>query len=372
MSRPGATASSLVSYLKKVIPAACVLSTFFVCNCNSDAPPRTGAVDTALPKPSQVYQRTLHAMGTGFTFSIATSEADTAAVERAVDAASAEIVRVEHMMSTYIEDSPISLVNRNAGIGPVAVPDELLRLIDEANEISQRTEGKFDISFGAMGRLWDFHQTSPRIPDKIDLAAARELVDFHSIVTDKTAKTVFLKKKGMSIGLGAIAKGYGVDRASTVLVAHGFPNFIMYGGGDIFISGSKGGAPWRVGVQDPRNHEKYFADFDMPRNGAVVTSGDYEKFFVLDGRRFHHIIDPADGFPARGTVSVTIFAKNAALADALATGVFVLGVEKGMRLIEADPTVEGILVDEALVPHVSSGLKGRVRIRPITGVEGTP
>lgn len=370
MNRPAETVSPRRFFSRISLSVGCFL--FLLCGCNrpsAEATPerRERTSDTAGRAPIQVFQKAVPAMGTVFTFSVAVTGEDTEAVKTAVDAASSEILRVEQMMSTYIENSPISRVNRSAGTEPVSVPDELVRMIDEANDVSRRTEGKFDISFGAVGRLWDFKGVPPRLPDKTALAAARELVDFHSVVTDKDAHTVFLKKKGMSIGLGAIAKGYGVDRASAVLVAHGFTDFIMYGGGDIYISGNKGGAPWRVGIQDPRNREKYFADFDMPSQGAVVTSGDYEKFFILDGRRFHHIIDPASGFPARGVVSVTIFAKSAALADALATGVFVLGIEKGMRLIESDPSLEGILVDDALVPHISSGLKGRATVRPITG-----
>ncbi len=347
-----------------VLWCACKSSPTADLGTGGDGVPKTGAV--------RVYQQTLHAMGTIFTFSVATTEADETQVAAAVDAASAEIRRVERVMSTHIADSPISKVNHSAGISPVSVPAELVSIIEEAKEISARTEGKFDISFGPIGRLWHFGEESPSIPDETDLAAARKLVDYREIATDKKNNMVFLKKKGMSIGLGAIAKGYGVDRTSAVLTARGFTDFIMYGGGDIFISGTKGGAPWRVGIQDPRDPGIYFADFDMPSNRAVVTSGDYEKFFILDGKRFHHIIDPADGFPARGVISATILADTAARADALATGVFVLGIDKGMRLIESDPTLEGILVDDKLRPHVSSGLKGRVSIRPIKGAEEVP
>ena len=364
-------------FLTAVLGTAVFWGTTVLQGCNSKAPAGGAArqaisTDSSEPPSVRVFQKAFHAMGTIFTFSAALHGDDAAEAERAVDAAAAEITRVEREMSPYIENSPLSQVNRNAGIAPVRVPQELLRIIEEANDISRRTEGKFDISFGAVGRLWKFDKAQPSLPDKAELAKARQLVDYRSIVTDAAHRTVFLKKEGMSIGLGAIAKGYGVDRASEVLRSRGFTDFIVYGGGDIFISGSKGGAAWRVGVQDPRDRTRYFADFDVREAGAVVTSGDYEKFFVLDGRRYHHIIDPADGYPARGMVSATIVAKNTALADALATGVFILGIERGMRLIESDSAVEGILVDEALRPHVSSGLKDRTNLRPITGAKEAP
>lgn len=347
----------------------------FSCNFGGSAE-KSAARDTRAPiekaLPAKVdsvriFHRSLQAMGTIFTCSAAVTDQEEDLVSKAVDAAFAEILRIEKMMSVHLPDSPISEVNRHAGERPVTAPSELIKLIDESLRISARTEGKFDISFGPMGRLWHFDEASFSIPKPSDIEAAGRLVDYKSIVTDAAAGTVFLKKKGMSISLGAVAKGYAVDRAASVLKARGIVDFIVYGGGDIFVSGRKGEKPWRVGIQDPRNRRAYFADLDMPRGGAVVTSGDYEKFVTVDARRYHHIIDPSNGFPARGTVSVTVFAKSTARADALATGIFVLGVQKGMALIESDPTIEGVLVDDRLVSHVSSGLKNKIAIRPVAG-----
>jgi thiamine biosynthesis lipoprotein len=216
-----------------------------------------------------------------------------------------------------------------------------------------------------MGGLWDFKTQSPRIPALSDIKKRLRLIDYKSIVVDGSKGVMRLAKKGMRIGLGAIAKGYAVDRASAVLLDRGFKDFIVYGGGDLRVSGSKAGRPFSVGIQDPRNRNRYFARFDMETEGAVVTSGDYESFFVLNGQRYHHIIDPETGFPAKGTVSVTVLDKTATRADALATGIFAMGPEKGMQLIEAQPTLEGVIVDEEFNVHVSTGLRSRLVMTPI-------
>ena len=357
------------------VPSASVLLSLvlmFQTGCGGEAPSSSPQTDTASESPPRVLRRAVKAMGTVFSTSILLADRDEETAKEAADAAFAEIVRIEKLMSSYREGSVVSAVNRAAGEGPVAVPPELRTLIEEALDISKRTRGKFDISFGPLGRLWRFKDPHPRVPASDELAEARKRVDYRKIVVDRDAGTVFLTDKGMSIGLGAVAKGYAVDRAADVLRANGFPDFILYGGGDIYISGKKGSGPWRVGVQDPRKRGVYFADFDMWKSGAVVTSGDYERFFVLDGKRFHHILDPATGHPATGMVSATIIAPATASADALATGIFGLGIEQGMALIESDPTLEGILIDNSLAPHISSGLKGRIAVRPIHGAEAAP
>ena len=335
---------------------------------DTDASP-DGASAVSSPVPVKVYRQSVQAMGTVFSCTLPLKNGDTRGAADAVRAAFEEVSRVEGVMSSFVANSAVSAVNGAAGERPVKVPRELLDLIAESLSVSKRTEGKFDISFRPLGRVWHFKDPEPSVPSPAVIEAAKRLVDYRKIVVDRQAGTVFLKDKGMSIGLGAIAKGYGVDRAAAVLIGKGYSDFIVYGGGDIYMAGRKGDAPWRVGIQDPRNRTVYFADFDLWKNAAVVTSGDYEKYFFADAKRYHHILDPADGYPARGVVSVTILAKSTALADALATGVFGLGLEKGMALIESDPDLEGILVDDKLVPHLSSGLKSRVSVRPISGAE---
>ncbi len=331
---------------------------------------------TQAPEPPQPQVRIVHrsvaSMGTLFELTLAVGE-ESADVDQAARAAFDEIKRVEQLMTTWQADSPLSRVNAAAGSASVRVPAELLDLVESAVGISTLTKGKFDISFAAMGGLWNFKADRPRLPDRREIKRRLALIDYRAIRIDRAKSTLRLAKPGMRIALGAIAKGFGVDRAAAILRERGFKNFIVYGGGDLFISGKKGERPWSVGIQDPRSGSRYFVRLELPEGGAVVTSGDYEKFFILDGKRYHHIIDPATGFPAEGAVSVTVLAETAARADALATGLFVLGPEEGMRLIEADPKLEGIIVDKALAVKVSSGLKSRAQLSPIKRAgEGTP
>ncbi len=304
-------------------------------------------------------------MGTMFTIMLTDQEEEDRA-RRAVEAAFDEIRRVEALMTTHKADAPLSRLNAAAG-ATLKMPDEIIGLLEEAKRISERTEGKFDVAFASIGNLWRFKEEPPKLPDPEELRKRLPLIDYESILIDRKAGTVRLGRPDMRISLGAIAKGYGVDRAGGVLRKNGIESFIVYGGGDILFSGKKGNRPWTVGVQDPRNHGAYFARFEVPGTKAVVTSGDYEKFFTLEGTRYHHIIDPDTGYPARGTVSVTVMADNTMPADAFATGIFVLGPKNGMALIESDPALEGIIVDDRLRVHISSGLENLVALTPILG-----
>ncbi len=311
-------------------------------------------------------------MGTFFTITAAITDPQLSptAVEKILDAALAEVDRVEQLMTTWKPDSPLSNVNAQAGRGAVSAPLELIDLVERARGLSELTGGKFDITFGALGGLWKFRQDDFAAPTPHAIATRLPLVDYQGVRIDREAQTIELAKPGMRIGLGAIAKGYGVDRAGKVLVDNGIENFIVYGGGDLLIFGQKGSKPWTVGIQDPRDRSRYFARFKLRENRAVVTSGDYEKFVVKNGKRYHHILDPDTGRPARRAASVTVIAKSATDADALATGIFVLGLPKGLQLIEEDPALEGIIVDRQLKVHVSSGLKSQIQLTPISRPQG--
>jgi FAD:protein FMN transferase len=346
-----------------VVLAGCNKST------GSQQPTKCGKpVASANPKPAsgeiRVVERTVSAMKTLFTISV-TSATDNEKAHRAVKAAFDEIRRVENLMTTFKADSPLSQVNANAGIAPVAVPGELVEIVEEANRISKLTDGKFNIAVETLGALWHFRAKTPRAPDPFEVARRLPLLDTKSIITDKPHNTIYLAKPGMRIGLGAIAKGYAVDRAGKVLLEHNIKDFIVNGGGDILFSGKKGANFWNVGIRDPRENSRYFARFDVLKDSSVSTSGDYEKFFFDRGKRYHHLIDPSTGYPAQGTVSATVIAKTACLSDALATAIFVLGVDKGMKLIEADPNLEAIIVDDKLQIHISSRLKRRVQLSVI-------
>lgn len=305
-------------------------------------------------------------MGTLFDITVALADGkDRSMAEDAIKAAMADVERVEGIMSTWRQDSPISKLNAAPAGRAISMPEELVGVIREAKRISELTGGKFDISFAVMEGVWDFRSDEPVLPQKSEIKDKIRLIDWQGIRIDDEKSTVALRRKGMKISLGAIAKGYAADRAGAVLEEHGFHNYIVYGGGDLLIKGTKGDRPWKVGIQDPRNRNRYFARLSFDRKGAIVTSGDYEKFFVRNGRRYHHIIDPETGYPAQGTVSVTVIAETSMSADALATGVFVLGPEKGMALVESLEGVEALIVDENLEPHVSSGMKKVIELTPI-------
>jgi thiamine biosynthesis lipoprotein len=274
-----------------------------------------------------------------------------------------EFARLEKLMSTWIPDSDISRVNREAGLRPVPVSGEVREVLTTARQLSEWTGGKFDITFGALSNLWKFdHDQDGIIPDMRDVRRRLPLIDYRAIQVNDAAGTVFVARKGMSIHLGGIGKGYAVDRGATILRQRGVRNFMIQSGGDIYVAGTKDGQPWRLGIQDPRGPaNRSFAELDLS-DGTFSTSGDYERFFVRDGKRYHHILDPATGEPARGTRSVTIVADRAVLADGLSTGVFILGPEAGMALIERLPGVEGVIVSDKNEVLISSGLRDKIRI----------
>jgi thiamine biosynthesis lipoprotein len=216
--------------------------------------------------------------------------------------------------------------------------------------------------------LWKFDQDlEAKVPDKAAILQRIKLIDYRQVKVDHAKKTVFLAKKGMGIGLGGIAKGYAVDRAVAVLRKAGFPNAIVQAGGDLMCSGWKDGQPWTAGIRDPRGGRvDVFATLKLIDH-AFSTAGDYERFFILGKKRYHHIIDPKTGFPATRSRSVTIYAPTALLADALDDAVFIMGWKKGLEMIEGVEDVGAVVVDDQGKVHVSSRMKGKLQImRPPT------
>jgi thiamine biosynthesis lipoprotein len=283
--------------------------------------------------------------------------------QAAFDEVFAEFDRLENLMSVWRQDSDILRVNQAAGVRPVKVSGEVRDTLKAARQISEWTGGKFDVTFGALSGLWKFdHDHDDLIPDMREVRRRLPLIDYRAIEIDDGAGTVFLTRKGMSTHLGGIGKGYAIDRAASLLRGRGFHDFMIQCGGDMYVAGLKDGRPWRLGIQDPRgpaNHS--FAELDLS-DGTFSTSGDYERFFMKNGRRYHHILDPAMGEPALGSRSVTIVANRAVIADGLSTGVFILGPDAGMALIERLPDVEGVIVSAKNEVLVSSGLAGRLRL----------
>jgi len=270
---------------------------------------------------------------------------------------------VDAAMSEWKSTSPLSAVNQAAGSHPVEVPDDLRAVIRAGVEIGRRTDGAFDITWAALWGLWDFTAESPGVPDAEEIARRTALVDFRRIVVDDEAGTVYLPRTGMLIGLGGIAKGHALDRAADALRRRGFDSFLISAAGQMMPGGLRGERPWRIGVRDPRGGpEDYFAFLEVT-DVSVSTSGDYERYFVRDGVRYHHVLDPRTGMPSRGTRSATVLSDDATLADALSTALMIMDAEAALALVESLPAVEALLVDDAGGVHVTTGLQGRVHHR---------
>jgi len=302
-------------------------------------------------------------MGSTLTLTAWTRQDKESAAKAAFDEVFDEFARLETRMSTWIPESDVSRVNRAAGVEAVPVDAAVREVLATARQVSEWTGGKFDVTFGALSGLWKFdHDQDNVIPDMEVVRGRLPLIDYRAIRVNDAAGTVFLARKGMSIHLGGIGKGYALDRAAGILRRRGVRDFMVQSGGDIYVSGVKDGRPWRLGIQDPRGAaNRSFAELDLS-DGTFSTSGDYERAFLKDGRRYHHILDPSTGEPARGTRSVTIVANRAVLADALSAGVFLLGPDAGMKLIERLPDVDGVIVSDRNEVLISSGLRGKVRI----------
>jgi thiamine biosynthesis lipoprotein len=306
-----------------------------------------------------------HVELTAFT----TSELDARAVKAALVGAVDEIRRLEALMTTWRDDSEISRVNAAAGKAAVKVSPETLAVVLKSNWMSAHSEGVFDISFEAMHGLWKFDQDlEEKVPDAQAIEAARKLIDWRAIEVDETASTVKLARPGMRISLCGIAKGYAVDVAARSLERAGVHAFFVQAGGDLFVRGKKpDGAAFRVGVRDPRDASGGYFAYLPVEDHAFSTAGDYERSFVKDGKRYHHIIDPRTGWPATASRSVTIWAKDAFTADALDDSVFILGPEKGLALIESIDDAGCVIVDAKNKVWVSKRLEGKLQMtRPPT------
>jgi len=289
---------------------------------------------------------------------------DPAAATSAFDTIAQEFRRLEDLMSNWRNGSDIQILNAAAGDHPVPIAPEIRELLRTANQVSEWTNGRFDVTFGVMSGLWkfDYQNEDQTIPDPKEVARRRKLINYRDLKMDDEKGTAFLLREGMVVNLGGIGKGYAVDRARNLLLAAGFRNFMIQFGGDMYVAGNAGDRPWRLGIQDPRGKDNHiFASIELS-DSTFSTSGDYERFFIKDGRRYHHIIDPATGEPSMGCRSVTIVAKSATIADGLSTGVFIMGPEAGMALIERLPEVEGVIVSSKNEVLVSSGLKKRLTI----------
>lgn len=267
-----------------------------------------------------------------------------------------EVKRIENLISDWIPSSQISKVNQNAGISPVKVDIEVFELVERAVKISKLTSGAFDISYASMDKIWKFDGSMKEMPSKEVIKKSVEKVGYQNIILDPNEQTIFLKNKGMKLGLGGIGQGYIADKIKYILQEKGCQSGLVNVSGDINTWGKQlDGNSWTVGIVNPMNKNKVFATFPLD-DSAVETSGSYEKYVSFNGKRYSHIIDPRTGYPATGIISVSVFAKQTEIADALATGIFVLGVEVGIDLVNQLKGIECIIVDDKGGIHVSKNI----------------
>jgi FAD:protein FMN transferase len=314
----------------------------------------------AVAKPDKLTY-TGKAMGTFVTVWFWTDkEADAA---KTAESVFKEMKRLDAEMTTWTDTSDVSKVNAAAGTKPVAVSAETFEVIERAQDIAKKSGGVFDISVGAFKGMWRFDEDMDgSLPDPKDVKKRLALIGYKDIVLDKKKKTVFLKRKGMSITLGGIAKGYAVDKCVALIKKAGFNDFMLQAGGDMYVAGKKGTDPWVVGIRDPRGTELFAG---MPiENHSFSTSGDYERGFVKEGVRYHHILDPRSGQPARNSRSVTIRAKDAFTADAWSKVMFIVGWKAGMDLIKKFKLAdfEVVWVDDKNEVHMTPTIEKEIKV----------
>jgi len=278
---------------------------------------------------------------------------------KAIEAAYAELSRIDNLMSEWKPESPISQVDAAAGKHAVEVPAELREILERSIRYSEITEGTFDVTWRGMGNIWHFDDSFV-VPSPAAVAKARKNIDYRAIHIE--GNSVYLPA-GTNIGLGGIAKGYAVDRAAHVLAQAGFTDSMVDGGGDVLLSGTKNGAPWHLGIQDPRKEHGQIVGVAAVSNRALVTSGDYERFRIVNGVRYHHIIDPRTGWPATASISVSVMSKSAEQGVVLAKGIFMLGPEKGLALARSQG-VEAMVIDPQEKQYFTEGFRKAYEANP--------
>lgn len=297
--------------------------------------------------------RTAYLMGGNFEITIVAKDSLTA--EKNIDTVIAEISRIEYLISDWKPTTQISKVNQNAGIRPVKVDREVLELTERAIKISELTKGAFDISFAAMEKIWKFDGSMTTMPTPEAVRKAREKVGYKNIIVNKDSSTIFLKLKGMKIGFGALGEGYAADRCRQMMIAKGITAGIINATGDIQAWGTQpDGKPWLIGINDPFNDYELIAA--IPVQGAITTSGSYEKYAMIDGKRYAHIINPATGYPATGLTSVTVTGPSAEMANAFSTSLMVLGRKAGLKLLKKFRNYQCVMITDEGKRFTSRGL----------------
>lgn len=302
----------------------------------------------------QIFKKKQSLLGSPFDITVVAN--DSIQGNKFIDLAIFEVKRIENLISDWIPTTQISQVNQNAGKVPIKVDLEVYELVERATKISKLTSGAFDISYASMDRIWKFDGSMKEMPSPEAIKKSVEKVGFQNIILNPKDTTIFLKKEGMKLGLGGIGQGYIADKIKDLLQKKGCIAGLVNVSGDINTWGKQpNGQNWTVGIINPMNKNKVFATFPLD-DSAVETSGSYEKYVTFNGKRYSHIIDPRTGYPASGIISVSVFSKQTELADALATGIFVLGVEVGLDLINQLNGIGCIIVDDKGKIHTSNNI----------------
>lgn len=303
-----------------------------------------------------VFKKALKLMGNHFEIS-AVSDNEGVAGEF-IDAGIKEIQRIEKLLTTFNEESETSLINKYAGLSSVSVSRETFDIIERSIRISRVTQGSFDITYGSIDkRLWNFDVNMKELPDKETARKMVRLINYRNIILDDENCTVFLKEKGMRIGFGGIGKGYAAERARYVMKAAGAESGIVNASGDLTTWGLQpGGKPWTIGIANPNVSNELFSYLDIT-DMAIATSGNYEKFVMINGKKYSHTIDPRTGLPVSGIKSVTIITLNAEIADAMATPVMIMGIKAGMDLINQMKDIETIVIDDNNILYSSKNIR---------------
>lgn len=291
------------------------------------------------------FSKSLKLMGNQFTITVVSE--DPFFAEENITAAVTEIQRIEKLFTTYSATSQTHLINENAGIQPVKVDLEVYHLIERSLQISKITQGAFDISYGSLDKsLWNFDTQMTQLPTKETALKMVHLVNYQNIILDAANQSVFLKEKGMRIGFGGIGKGYAAEMSKKVLVKNGVKSGIINASGDLTAWGTQpNGKPWTIGIANPDLPQNAFSYLEIS-DKAIATSGNYEKYVLIDGKKYSHTIDPKTGFPITGIKSVTVISPNAEFADAMATPIAVMGIENGLFLVNQIPHLHCIIIDD--------------------------
>ena len=294
-------------------------------------------------------------MGNQFEFTVITASENEA--EKLFEVAITEIQRIEKLLTTFSNDSITAKINEMAGIQAVEVDEEVFQLIKRAQFISKITQGAFDISYGSLDKkFWNFDLQMTSLPNPNEAKKSVALINYENIILDETNQTVFLKNKGMRIGFGGIGKGYAAEMAKKKLIEANVESGIVNASGDLSAWGfQENGEPWTIGIADPNQKSAIFSAFKIT-NRAVATSGNYEKFVIINNKKYSHTIDPKTGYPVSGIKSVTILAENAEIADALATPVTVMGIDIGLDFINQLKNIGCIIVDDNNKTYFSNNI----------------